>query len=418
MLCGYCAHTHTHTHTHTHSGSSDRIDFSRGGWERYKWGFGKLDRNFWLGLEAMHHLSQLPGGLELKVELVDIESRGRYHQATYSHFSVGNESSNYALSVSGYNESSSLFDYFGYINGFPFSTADRDNDGINDFPQGLPPELLEQLGPDGFIRSCAKELGGGWWYGRTSLPPPPGECVPGNSFTARFQLDVNLGVPIIRLLYIDDPSYKHNRRLAITEVVMKVRRKHLLCGNVQPTAEETELAAIRRKYPQLFGLAEEEEEMGNGVISEGNGGVTNTSDGSGRVTNTSDGSGRVTNTSDGSGRVTNTSDGSGRVTNTSDGSGRVTNTSGTGGVVNTSSGSGDAREGSGDVLDPSSGEGSGDVNGGKGSGDVPDSMRDDTLDPRGGGVATGSEIVSRKRREREAPTEYSHLLTPLSSDGY
>ena len=231
----------------------------------------------------MHRLSQLPGGLELKVELVDIGPRGPYHQATYSHFSVGDESSNYTLSVSGYNESSSLFDYFGYINGFPFSTVDRDNDGINGFPPGLPPELIEQLGPNGFIHNCAKVAGGGWWYGRTSLPPPPGECVPGNSFTARFE--DNFSVPIIRLLYYVGYNSKHNRLLDITEVVMKVRRKHLLCGNVQPTAGETELAAIRRNYPQLFGLAEKEEEMGNGVISEGNGGVTNTSGGSGRVMN-------------------------------------------------------------------------------------------------------------------------------------
>ena len=164
---------HTHTHTHTLSGSSDRIDFSRGGWGCYKWGFGKLDQSFWLGLEPMHHLSQLPGGLELKVELADIGTRGPYHQATYSHFSVGDKSSNYALSVSGYNKSSSLFDYFGYLNGFPFSTVDRDNDGIDTDNSGLPPELIELLGGI----NCAMEYGGGgWWYGKTSLPTLNGVC--------------------------------------------------------------------------------------------------------------------------------------------------------------------------------------------------------------------------------------------------
>ena len=191
----------------------------------------------------MHHLSQLPGGLELKVELADIGTRGPYHQATYSHFSVGDKSSNYALSVSGYNKSSSLFDYFGYLNGFPFSTVDRDNDGIDTDNSGLPPELIELLGGI----NCAMEYGGGgWWYGKTSLPALNGVCVPGTSLTAPF-LTTPFFEKFLEFRGPDSPKI-----FRITEIVMKARHKNFLCRNVQSIAEEKDLSVIRRLYPQLF----------------------------------------------------------------------------------------------------------------------------------------------------------------------
>ena len=141
---------------------------------------------------------------------------------------------------------------FGYINGFPFSTVDRDNDGINGFPPGLPPEVRERLGPDEFIKNCAEEVGGGggWWYGRTSLPTFGGECFPGASLTAPFINED--GLRILELDYNVDHQSKHNRQFKITDIVMKVRRKHLLCRNIQPNAQKIELAAIQMKYPQLL----------------------------------------------------------------------------------------------------------------------------------------------------------------------
>ena len=52
------------------------------------------------------------------------------------------------MSVSGYSPRSILFDYYRYINHFPFSTADPDNEGINGLtlPPRLPHPLTEELG--------------------------------------------------------------------------------------------------------------------------------------------------------------------------------------------------------------------------------------------------------------------------------
>lgn len=52
----------------------DSLDF-RVGWEKYKKGFGDVNRNFWLGLENMHRLTR-GGEFELKMETLVTEDFG------------------------------------------------------------------------------------------------------------------------------------------------------------------------------------------------------------------------------------------------------------------------------------------------------------------------------------------------------
>ena len=106
------------------------VDFYHN-WPDYKSGFGNLEGEHWLGLDNMYlftHQSRDPP--QLGVDLADFEGNTAF--AKYDHFSVGDEDSDYTLSVSGYQNVStagdSLTPFNGYHNGRRFSTPDRDND--------------------------------------------------------------------------------------------------------------------------------------------------------------------------------------------------------------------------------------------------------------------------------------------------
>ncbi|CAL4063040.1 unnamed protein product [Meganyctiphanes norvegica] len=59
------------------------VDFFRD-WAEYKWGFGSLDGEYWLGNEYLHQLTQ-SGDYELRVDLQDWANETRF--ATYRHVS-------------------------------------------------------------------------------------------------------------------------------------------------------------------------------------------------------------------------------------------------------------------------------------------------------------------------------------------
>ncbi|XP_060079384.1 angiopoietin-related protein 7-like [Ylistrum balloti] len=107
-------------------------------WEEYKNGFGDLNGNFWLGNEAIHHLTLKPSSL--RIELVSGSNDDGHAQ--YSAFRVGSEMDNYRLSVSGF--SGNISDAMAKHDGMQFSTFDRDNDQ--------------------WKWSCARASSGGWWY--------------------------------------------------------------------------------------------------------------------------------------------------------------------------------------------------------------------------------------------------------------
>ena len=120
-------------------------------WADYKRGFGNLEGEHWLGLDNMHLLThQSSDPPQLRVDLADWEGNTAF--AKYNQFSVGDEDSDYTLSVSGYQSASTAGDSlirsdgFGPQNGQRFSTPDRDNDVTS--------------------THCAVHYHGPWWHRR------------------------------------------------------------------------------------------------------------------------------------------------------------------------------------------------------------------------------------------------------------
>ncbi|XP_005097612.2 fibrinogen C domain-containing protein 1-like [Aplysia californica] len=119
--------------------ASDDVDFFRG-WDDYKYGFGDLHGNFWLGLEKIHQLTS-----QVRHELrFDLRFEGKNYSASYDKFSLSGETDNYRIQISGF--SGNGRDDMAIHNGQSFSTMDHDNDssGIN----------------------CASKYHGAWWYNR------------------------------------------------------------------------------------------------------------------------------------------------------------------------------------------------------------------------------------------------------------
>ena len=81
---------------------------------------------------------------------------GVWYWAEYSHFSVGPESGQYKLSVTGFNSSSTVDDCLYVHHDKLFSSIDRDND-------------------ERTSSSCAEERGGGgFWYEYCTFANPSG----------------------------------------------------------------------------------------------------------------------------------------------------------------------------------------------------------------------------------------------------
>ncbi|XP_067027254.1 microfibril-associated glycoprotein 4-like isoform X1 [Acropora muricata] len=114
------------------------VNFYRG-WVDYKFGFGNLSGEFWLGNDNLHRIAAA-GNLTLRVDLEDFE--GNVTFAEYSIFKVADASDKYRLLIGGY--SGTAGDSMAYQNGMPFSTKDQDNDSKS--------------------YSCAVEYKGAWWY--------------------------------------------------------------------------------------------------------------------------------------------------------------------------------------------------------------------------------------------------------------
>eukprot|EP00112_Aurelia_sp_Birch-Aquarium-sp1_P020532 Seg5312.1 transcript_id=Seg5312.1/GoldUCD/mRNA.D3Y31 product=Ryncolin-2 protein_id=Seg5312.1/GoldUCD/D3Y31 len=112
-------------------------DFNRG-WEEYQRGFGDRNRDFWLGLDAIHAMTAR--NVILRIDLTDIYGKKVF--AEYKKFRVGSEESNYKLEISEY--SGNATDAMKMHNGMSFTTKDRDNDKFN--------------------YNCAVNWKGGWWY--------------------------------------------------------------------------------------------------------------------------------------------------------------------------------------------------------------------------------------------------------------
>ena len=97
------------------------FDFYRN-WADYQNGFGDLNREFWLGLDKIHRLTET--AQLLRIDLQDFDGSRRY--AKYTSFTIANGDLKYALTLGQY--SGNAEDSLGYHNGMKFSTKDSDND--------------------------------------------------------------------------------------------------------------------------------------------------------------------------------------------------------------------------------------------------------------------------------------------------
>lgn len=114
------------------------VSFNRG-WLEYKFGFGNLYGDHWLGNQALNLLTSQQNYI-LRVDIWDWE--GNMYFAEYSTFGVDNSSQEFQLHIGGY--SGTAGDSLNFHNDMKFSTEDLDNDL--------------------HMRNCAAENKGGWWY--------------------------------------------------------------------------------------------------------------------------------------------------------------------------------------------------------------------------------------------------------------
>ena len=148
-----------------HDGSEN---FYRG-WAEYENGFGNVKGEYWLGLKKISCLTKVPVKTKLRVDLADFAGYCKY--ACYDYFHVGTPSTNYKLTVGGYQNGGtgaagdSMTQSGGNnLNSMQFTTHDRDND----------------RNPG----NCVGGGRGGWWYNNCHLSNLNGLYLDGQSNSA------------------------------------------------------------------------------------------------------------------------------------------------------------------------------------------------------------------------------------------
>jgi hypothetical protein len=115
------------------------VDFYRT-WSDYKYGFGNVGGEYWLGLDKISRLTRIMP-TKLRVDLIGWPYDARW--GLYQNFMVYPEANNYQLLVNTFVDGG-IGDSLTYASGWPFSTYDRDNDG--------------------WWWNCAVSFHGAWWY--------------------------------------------------------------------------------------------------------------------------------------------------------------------------------------------------------------------------------------------------------------
>ncbi|XP_076046815.1 angiopoietin-4-like [Oratosquilla oratoria] len=116
------------------------VDFLRE-WKEYKYGFGNLAGEFWMGNEKIYYLTNHHVS-ELRVDLADFDQQEGY--AKYAAFAIGSEEEGYSLKMLG-EYSGDAGDSLSYQVGQRFSTIDNDFDAHP-------------------TTNCARDHEGAWWY--------------------------------------------------------------------------------------------------------------------------------------------------------------------------------------------------------------------------------------------------------------
>ena len=131
---------------------SDEVDFHES-WTSYQSGFGKYSGNYWMGLDNIRSLTE-NGDMELWIGMESYQSGvidplDQWRHARYGKFIVGDETSDYTLTIADYDSTSTAADSLTHTgnqhNGKKFTTKDKDNDDSTS--------------------NCATNFNGGWWFG-------------------------------------------------------------------------------------------------------------------------------------------------------------------------------------------------------------------------------------------------------------
>ncbi|XP_066154881.1 protein scabrous [Euwallacea fornicatus] len=133
-ILAYCNEGWT-TVQRRHDGS---LNFNRN-WNEYSNGFGSATGEHWMGNRNLHHLTRDNCSM-LRINMKDIY--GKYWEASYEHFFIGDYTQGFRLHVAGYRGNAS--DAMDYQNRMEFSTVDNDRDISN--------------------THCASNYEGGWWF--------------------------------------------------------------------------------------------------------------------------------------------------------------------------------------------------------------------------------------------------------------
>ncbi|XP_062486414.1 fibrinogen-like protein 1-like protein isoform X1 [Pezoporus occidentalis] len=114
-------------------------------WSTYKYGFGDVHTEYWLGTEYIHQIAKQK---VYQVRFVIQDSSDNIHFADYNLFSVEDESHGYRLRLGSYagtaGDAMDSDNPRKVHNNMKFSTKDRDQDT--------------------YRGNCASRYGGGWWY--------------------------------------------------------------------------------------------------------------------------------------------------------------------------------------------------------------------------------------------------------------
>lgn len=138
------------------------------------------DSNYWIGLEKLNLLTT-NGRYKLRLDLQDVNETWYWEE--YNMFIVGDSSSNYRLTLSGYtgNTGPKADRSKEWSNGMMFTTYDRDNDKSK--------------------VNCARSQGGGWWYNNCAYHNLNGS--PGGYFrlhSSNSSKDIHLSSSVMRLI--------------------------------------------------------------------------------------------------------------------------------------------------------------------------------------------------------------------------
>ncbi len=183
-------------------------------WRHYKKGFGPLDKDFWIGLDSMVHLTSFSLHTELRFDMR--HENGSWYHAYYNQIVIGPESTNYTLTVRGYDpERSTIYDAFSLHDQQSFTTKDKVN--VNFYPGVSCPYTLNRTGA-------------GWWW--TSF-----DCFSVNMNQQYYVVSNSLGDTKPRGIGWCDRNTTSCVPFRFME--MKIRPKKWHCGNLPRIPWET-----------------------------------------------------------------------------------------------------------------------------------------------------------------------------------